>query len=73
MKKILDSSIVWWFIGIIFPLATFILMFRSLSDVYPNPFDTFDVVLWWIIGAALLIICIKHFIFDDLFNEKFSE
>jgi len=74
MKKILDSSIVWWFIGIVFPLATFIQMIRSLSSVYPNPsFDTFGIVLWCIIGVALLIIFIKHFIFDDLLDEKFKE
>jgi len=65
MKKILDSNFVWWYIGIVFPLATFIQLIKSLS--YPS-FDTFGIVLWCIIGSSLLIATIKHFVFDDLNN-----
>jgi hypothetical protein len=69
MKNILDSYFVWWYIGIVFPLATYIQLIRSLSSIYPNPsFDTFGIVLWCIIGSSLLIVTIKHFVFDDLNN-----
>jgi hypothetical protein len=67
MKKFLDSTPVWIFLGIFFPLASWSKFFREMTEGYTG-FDTENIIIYSILGLSLLIIIIKEFIYKDLFN-----
>ena len=67
IKKILDSQAVWLFIGIIFPIAVWFHIIKQIVDPWYYITDVECIVVYCIVTLAMIIICIKHFIFKDLF------
>ena len=65
-KKLLDSSPVWWFLAIGFPIASWWKLCREINEGYVG-FDTENIIIYSILGLSLVIICIKNFIYKDLF------